>query len=88
MLKNQRLIPQEWKGKCVYFVGSINVDEDGEPYVRNLSWNGDTWLEDRDYLWLKKTPEHPLTPTIDDLRLSSWDVVAVLAMEHIVRPKQ
>jgi hypothetical protein len=90
MLKNRTLIPEGWKRAklFIYFLGSINVDEDGESYVRVLSWNGDTFLEDRFYLWRENTRDSFLTPTVFDKNLNSTDQFAVVKMEIITRPSK
>ena len=48
--ENQHLIPEEWKGKVVFFWGTIYRHSDGSLYVRYLYWNGDRW--DWSYSWL------------------------------------
>jgi len=50
LLKNPHLIPEEWKGKCVFFWGTIYRDSDGNLYVRYLNSYGSSW--DWDYDWL------------------------------------
>ncbi len=75
-------LTQGWKGVRVYFVGSINIDGDGEPYLRCVHRVASGWMEgDREYLWTHKTEEHPYTPTIDEKRLGEDDLIAVLKME-------
>ncbi len=49
-LKNPRLIPEEWKGKAVFFWGTIYRDSDGDLCVRCLVWSGCGW--DWDFYWL------------------------------------
>ena len=41
--ENQHLIPDEWKGKAVFFWGTIYRDADGSLCVRDLFWLGDGW---------------------------------------------
>ncbi|MCC7004408.1 hypothetical protein IT397_00605 [Candidatus Nomurabacteria bacterium] len=50
LLENPHLIPEEWKGKAVFFWGTIYRDTVGDLYVRCLGWHGDRgyW----DYHWL------------------------------------
>lgn len=48
--ENQHLIPEDWKGKHVYFWGTIYRDSDGSLYVRYLYWSGGRW--DWNYHWL------------------------------------
>ena len=50
LLAHQELIPEEWKGKRVYFWGTVYRHSDGNLYVRCLYWNGRTW--DWDVRWL------------------------------------
>lgn len=49
-LANPNLISEEWKGKYVFFWGTIYRSSDGHLYVRYLYWNGVRWY--RDYYWL------------------------------------
>lgn len=42
--ENQHLIPEDWKGKAVFFWGTIYRDSDGHLYVRYLSWSDRQWL--------------------------------------------
>jgi hypothetical protein len=42
-LKNQRIIPSEWKGKAVFFWGTIYKSIGGGLYVRYLYWSSDSW---------------------------------------------
>lgn len=50
LLANPHLIPEEWKGKYVYFWGTIYRDSDGSLYVRYLYWSDRSW--DWRYYWL------------------------------------
>lgn len=43
LLKNPTLIPEDWKGKFVFFWGTIYRDPDGRLYVRYLRWGGGQW---------------------------------------------
>ena len=43
-LANPHLIPEEWKGKAVFFWGTIYRHSDGNLYVRYLFWNGPGWI--------------------------------------------
>ena len=47
---NQHLIPESWKGKYVYFPGTILRDPDGGRLVFYLGWNGSEWHWS--YYWL------------------------------------
>jgi len=42
-LAHPELIPESWKGKLVYFWGTIYRGADGFLYVRYLYWNGSRW---------------------------------------------
>ncbi len=44
------LIPENWKGKVVFFWGTIYGGSDGKLYVRYLFWDGSRWF--RYYFWL------------------------------------
>jgi hypothetical protein len=52
LLKNPTLIPEDWKGKYVYFWGTIYRYSGGGLYVRYLCWHdggwdwGNYWLDD------------------------------------------
>lgn len=50
LLAHPNLIPEEWKGKYVFFWGTIYRDSHGRLYVRYLFWHGSGW--DWDYGWL------------------------------------
>jgi len=51
LLAHPELIPEEWKGKIVFFWGTIYRDLDDNLYVRYLYWGGDCW--GCDYYWLE-----------------------------------
>ena len=48
--ENQHLIPEEWKGKVVFFWGTIYRDAGGNLCVRYLYWCGTGWRWDYDWL--------------------------------------
>jgi len=50
--ENQHLIPEEWKGKYLFFWGTIYRASGGGLCVRDLYWRGDRW--DWHYLWLDR----------------------------------
>jgi hypothetical protein len=50
LLAHPELIPEEWKGKYIFFWGTIYRDSDGNLYVRYLGWNGSSW--NCYYCWL------------------------------------
>lgn len=43
LLAHQELIPDSWKGKNIFFFGTVYRDSDGSLFVRCLSWNGSEW---------------------------------------------
>ncbi len=43
LLANPLLIPEEWKGKAVFFWGTVYRNADGNLVVRYLYWNGTRW---------------------------------------------
>ncbi len=43
LLKNPELIPDEWKGKAVFFWGTIYRNSNGDLFVRYLRWSGSQW---------------------------------------------
>ncbi len=43
LLEHPELIPEEWKGKYIFFWGTIYRGSDGGLYVRCLSWDGERW---------------------------------------------
>jgi hypothetical protein len=50
LLAHPESIPEDWKGKWVYFWGTIYRNADGYLYVRFLCWRGVGW--GWDYFWL------------------------------------
>jgi hypothetical protein len=43
LLAHPELIPEEWKGKYIFFWGTIYRYSDGNLYVRGLCWDGSEW---------------------------------------------
>jgi hypothetical protein len=43
LLKNQDLIPEQWKSKFVYFWGTVYRDSGNNPCVRCLYWHRGEW---------------------------------------------
>lgn len=43
LLAYPELIPEEWKGKTIFFWGTIYRSSSGKLYVRSLGWNGSKW---------------------------------------------
>ena len=50
LLEHPHLIPEEWKGKYVFFWGTIYRYSDGDLFVRCLGWRGGRWCWD--FGWL------------------------------------
>ncbi len=50
LLAHPELIPEEWKGKAIFFWGTIYRNSGGNLYVRYLDWGGSEW--GWDYVWL------------------------------------
>ena len=44
LLAHPELIPEEWKGKYIFFWGTIYRSSGGSLYVRYLRWDGSRWL--------------------------------------------
>ncbi|MBN1585422.1 hypothetical protein JW899_03585 [Candidatus Uhrbacteria bacterium] len=43
LLAHQELIPESWKGKVVFFWGTVYRSRYGFPFVRDLYWFGTAW---------------------------------------------
>lgn len=59
LLANPHLIPEEWKGKYVFFWGTVYRHRDGGLCVRYLSWGDGRWgwsYDWLDYVWLGSHP--------------------------------
>jgi len=50
LLANPQLIPEEWKGKAVFFWGTIYRYSNGDLFVRYLYWYGEQWYWDFNWL--------------------------------------
>lgn len=48
--KNKHLIPESWKGKCIFFDGTVLGDPSGDRCALCLGWCRGGW--DWDYSWL------------------------------------
>ena len=48
LLAHPRLIPDSWKGKYVFCLGTVYRNSYGRLFVRGLCWNGAKWY----WLWL------------------------------------
>ena len=57
--ENQRYIPEEWKGKVVFFWGTIYRHSTGHLFVRCLYWIEDEWNCDRFWLGRGWTDNYP-----------------------------
>lgn len=52
LLANEHLIPEEWKGKTVFFWGTIYIDSNDCLIVPCMWWGGGEWRWSSDYRWL------------------------------------
>jgi hypothetical protein len=59
LLAHPDLIPESWKGKVVFFWGTIYRSADGGLYVRCLYWDGGRWSWDCLWLGLDWHGGHP-----------------------------
>ena len=50
LLANPIIIPDEWKGKCIFFWGTVYRGSRGGLYVRYLYFRGGEWRSDDDWL--------------------------------------
>lgn len=50
LLVNPRAIPEEWKGKYIFFWGTIYRDSGGGLYVRCLCWHDGAWRWSHNWL--------------------------------------
>lgn len=50
LIAHQELIPESWKGKTIFFWGTIYRNSDGSLYVRFLYWDGSQWRWGSSYL--------------------------------------
>jgi hypothetical protein len=50
LLEHKEEIPDEWKGKIVYFWGTIFRNSDGNRNVRCLYWDGSSWDDNSNWL--------------------------------------
>lgn len=57
--ENQHLIPASWKGKAVFFWGTIYRNSVGSLVVRCLCWNGNEWYWDYDWLVFPRDDAYP-----------------------------
>jgi hypothetical protein len=58
-LEYPHFIPEEWKGKAIYFWGSIYQDSNGDLYVPCLCWRDLRWCSGFDWLnriWRNNNP--------------------------------
>jgi hypothetical protein len=67
LFHNPDLIPEEWKGECIYFWGTIYLDSIGYLCVLCLYWSNDLGLWYWNYKWL-------------DSDFRDWDPAAVLVV--------
>jgi len=50
LLRHPEIIPEEWKGKIIFFWGTIYCNFNCNLFVRYLGWDGDRWDWGHDYL--------------------------------------
>jgi hypothetical protein len=50
LLEHKEEIPEEWKGKRIYFWGTIFRSSGGNRHVRCLDWGGSDWGGDSNWL--------------------------------------
>jgi len=80
LLANPSLIPEEWKGKYVYFWGTIYRDRDGSLYVRYLCWDGGRWSWNYYWLgndWCSTNPAAVLARSSKKLKPSHLDTLSL-----------
>ncbi len=59
LLAHPKLVPDDWKGKAVFFWGTIYRDSDGDPCVRCLYWSGGRWRANYGWLGYDFGPNDP-----------------------------
>lgn len=59
LLAHPQLIPDEWKGKTIFFWGTIYRHSSGRSYVRFLFWRGGSWGWDCSWLDDDFNDDHP-----------------------------
>jgi len=50
LLANKDQIPDEWKGKNIFFLGTIFNEKGGRQSVCYLEWDGSDWVSDHHWL--------------------------------------
>ena len=59
LLAHPELVPEEWKGKAIFFWGTIYRNSFGDLFVRYLDWHGSRWgwnVRWLDYVWDDDNP--------------------------------
>ena len=59
LLAHPTLIPDEWKGKYVFFWGTVYRDSDGDLCVRSLYFGGGGWRSGYDWLGFDWRGDYP-----------------------------
>jgi hypothetical protein len=86
LLDNPKYIPEEWKGKYIYFWGTVYRSADGDLCVRYLCWSGGRWdwvYHWLDHVWNSGSPAavsaSPLTsnPETPDLKSLEFRISAL-----------
>jgi hypothetical protein len=52
LFAHPELIPEEWKGRAIFFWGTVYRNSGGGLHVRYLRWCGRRWDGDHDFRWL------------------------------------
>lgn len=92
LLKNPHLIPEEWKGKYIFFWGTIYRNRVGDLCVRYLYWNDGRWHWGHYWLssgWSSRSPAAVRASAQDlDIENSSGTLPSALPTEfsRIVEP--
>lgn len=81
LLANPHLIPEEWKGKAVFFWGTIYRHSDGSLDVRYLDWGGGRWGWDWDVARLRLDWQLPCGVA---RKLSAWYLGSLVLFESLI----
>jgi hypothetical protein len=72
LLANPDLIPEEWKGKSVFFWGTVYRRSDDNLYVRYLCWDGGRWRWGNRWRVSGWRDNHPAAVPANTLNLGSF----------------
>ncbi len=70
LLAHPELIPEDWKGKYVFFWGTLYRSSGGNLFVRCLRWGGSRWNWNDDWLGLDWLDNRPAAVRASSLNLS------------------